>query len=138
MKENDIINTMDLTTPYSFMNGISVDSRTTNTHLYVKIPSIYDKITVIRDGEERNINFIKRKRIVFVKHEKECIISLYQKYLLTKGINKRAIARMIYHDIYENPVNSTYKLIVQQLKKKGEYRTLDSLENFIYQLYRKR
>ena len=82
----------------------------------------------------------KEERIPYSQLERKCVDELYYRYKNMGGMNKNAIAKLIYHDIYfdEKTNRPEYLQVRRELKVKGKVRTIGSLMTHIYSLSRKK
>lgn len=126
------------TIPY----GFSIQPDLKNEVVKIVIPSKYKKVIIVQDQKENSISLVRlRNRVPFTPLEKKCILDLYQKYRCIHDISKRAIAEMIYRDIYCDDYSSdpTVNTIRKNLKDSKELksRTVTSVLNLIYNVRRK-
>lgn len=94
----------------------------------IYVPAHYKKVVIVHENRVEDVTLKnKRDRVPFTELEKGCILSLYDRYKSLRDLTKKAIAEMIFRDVYVNPTrDETIIKIRESIKeKKGKKKERD-------------
>lgn len=102
----------------------------------IYVPVKYKKLVIIHENRVEDVSLkSKRDRKPFTTLEKEYILGLYDKYRSLKDLTKKAIAEMIFRDVYINPSRDEN---IIKIRKSIKGKMTRDVQSVLYLLYNNR